>query len=112
MHVNLRKMQHRRGKLLILLTVALAIVNAQCFALCLVQFDAGASHCHPKPGHCPLQHDLTTGSARTAAPVAAPIALVDLPLLTINPAPQESTEPLTESPPSFFSTAAPLPLRI
>jgi|SRR5260370_15992921 len=53
------------GKVLILLTIALALVNVHCFAHCIVQACAsGAMHCHPegKPdaSHCSHQHDVTT----------------------------------------------------
>jgi hypothetical protein len=110
-----RKMRSWWARILILLTVALAVANAQCFAQCLMQ-PRGAAHCHQhgqtKFAHCSLQHELRLSSAGSVAPGAVLIALVELPDLAINPASPRSIEPLAESPPTPFNPTTPLPLRI
>jgi hypothetical protein len=119
MHVNLEKMRCWQAKIPILLTVALVVLNAQCFAYCLTQAaDTSATHCHQngqtKGGHCSLQHDVTAGSSSPAlAPVDGVwIAPVELPGLAIDPTSRHDVELLAASPPTPFSEATPLPLRV
>src|SRR5450755_3762730 len=86
-----RKMRCRLGEILILLTVALVVRNAQCFAHCLAEpGESGAAHCHQhgreKSGHCVMQHDLTADSARAVTPKGGlSVAPIELPVLPINP---------------------------
>ena len=105
------------SRVLILLTVALVALNAQCFAHCLTQPDGdGVTHCHQhgqaKSAHCSLQHDLRLSSAGSLTPSTILIALVELPDLAINPASPRCIELPAESPPAPFSLTTPLPLRI
>jgi len=69
------------GKVLIVLTLALTLANAQCFARCLVQpCDAGTSPCHSqgnqKSGHCSYRHAITGLSAKHAVSIAADSVIV------------------------------------
>jgi hypothetical protein len=105
-----------RGRVLILLTIALAVANAQCLAYCLTQSDDGASHCHQdgkaKSGHCLLQHDLKVGSARDVAPDAVLDALVEMTEPAVNSAPRHPVELRTASPPLPFDHGTLSPLRV
>src|SRR5258707_5563074 len=118
MHVNLEKMRFWEAKIPILLTVALVVLNAQCFAYCLTQSaGSNATHCHQhgqkNAVHCSLQHDVTAGSVRAVAPVDGVwIALVELSGLAVNPTLRRCVELLAASPPIPFSEATPLPLRV
>jgi hypothetical protein len=102
------------SRVLILLTVALAAFNAQCFAYCLTQGGGNdAAHCHQHgKAKCPQQHDLTTVSPQMPAPAVALIASMELPALAISKASRDRIKPLDESPPEFLSLTTLLPLRI
>jgi hypothetical protein len=110
-----RKMQWW-SKLPILLTVALVVANAQCFAQCLAQADdSSASHCHQhgpaKAGHCVQQHDLRVGGAAMPTLDCGLVALVGLADIPILLASAYWFELLTPSPPLSGKTT-PLPLRV
>jgi hypothetical protein len=100
---------------LILLTVALAMANALCFAQCLAQPDDSSAHCHQhgpdKAGRCVQQHDLRAGSVGTIAPDCGLVALVELPDLPILLGSGYRVELLAPSPPLSGKTT-PLPLRV
>jgi hypothetical protein len=105
------------SKLPILLTVALVMANAQCFAQCLTQPDhSSASHCHQhgsaKAGHCVQQHDLRVGSAAMPTLDCGLVALVELPDLAVTGASWHAAELLAPSPPVPFGENTPLPLRV
>jgi hypothetical protein len=105
------------SRVLILLTVALAALNAQCFAQCLTQPDgSGATHCHQngqaKSAHCSLQHELRVGSAGSVTPGAVLIDLVELPVLAFDVILLHAVKLFASSPPSPFGGATPLPLRV
>jgi hypothetical protein len=111
-----RKMRRRLGKLLMLMMVALAWRNAQCFALCLTQpDDSTASHCHQhgqaKAGHCSQQHDLRAGSAGIASPESGLVAMAGLPAFAIHATLRHAVELLAPSPP-VFGISTLLPLRV
>ncbi|HEV8043340.1 MAG TPA: hypothetical protein VGP62_30960 [Bryobacteraceae bacterium] len=105
------------SRVLILLTVALVALNAQCFANCLTQTcGKSAPHCHQhgqgKSVHCSLQHDVVTSSVRVAMPGAVLMALVKLPALFLNSLPHQFVELFASSPPTPVGKATPLPLRV
>jgi len=117
MHVNLKKMRLMLGKVLILLTLALTLANAQCFARCLVQpCDVATSPCHSsgnqKSGHCSFRHAITGASERhidltstdfaVAEQIRCPLILTEL---------ARGMAPLDSSPPLLPVASAP-PLRI
>src|SRR5580658_4236491 len=96
------------SRVLILLTVALLALNAQCFANCLAQPGGEATtHCHQqgkaKSAHCSQQHDVSASSARSAVPGGGFIALAELPALAINFTSRPDVELLAPSPPSLLS---------
>lgn len=106
-------MQFWRIKLLIMLMAALAVANAQCSANCLTQFgNAQATHCHQKPGHCPLQHDLKVSSTPSVATDGLVALAVELPDFDVQSMPPVLVEAHNSSPPSLLHTTAPLPLRV
>src|ERR1017187_9770931 len=91
------------SRVLILATVALVVLNAQCFAKCLTQTtDSGPAHCHQhgkaKSGHCSLQHDLRVGSAGSVARSFL-ITWVKPPPLSIHTPAETAVELLAPSPP-------------
>ena len=102
---------------MILLSVALVALNAQCFANCLTQPGGeAATHCHQhgkaKSAHCLQQHDMSTSSARSAAPGGGFIVLAELPDLAIKFALRAAVELLAPSPPALLNLTTPIPLRI
>jgi len=107
----------RWSRVLILLSVALVALNAQCFANCLTQPGGEAvTHCHQhgnaKSAHCSQQHDLSTSSARSAVPVDGFIALAELPDLAIDFTSRAGVELLAPSPPALLGLATYIPLRV
>jgi hypothetical protein len=106
-------MQLWRIKLLIWLMAALAVANAQCSANCLTQFgNVQATHCHQKPGHCPLQHDLKVASAPSVAAEGLVALAVETPDVDVQSMPPVLVEAHNSSPPSVLRPTAPLPLRV
>jgi len=106
-------MQLWRIKLVIWLMAVLAVANAQCSANCLTQFgNAQTTHCHQKPGHCPLQHDLKVNSAPSVTTDGLLALAVELPDLVVQSMPPVLVEAHSSSPPSFLHPTAPLPLRV
>jgi hypothetical protein len=98
------------ARVFILLSIALAIANAQCFTRCLVELPDNAPppcHSHGKTQVLPPQHDLRPTAAPTvqAAGSLAPV-----------PVGQFAAAPFTDigelRPPPLAITTAPLPLRI
>jgi hypothetical protein len=67
------EMRYRTGKVLILLTIALALANARCFSHCLVQpcGEQGTASCHSHgkstAGSCAHHHDLTAPASTSFA---------------------------------------------
>jgi hypothetical protein len=115
MHVTLKKMWFW-SRVSILLTVALVLANAQCFAQCLAQpDDSTRSHCHQhgpaKAGHCVQQHDLRAGAAGLVAPDCGLVALVELADLPMLQALAYRVELSAPSPP-LSGTTTPLLLRV
>jgi hypothetical protein len=102
------------SRVLILLTVALVALNAQCFAYCLTQpADSNIPHCHQHgQAKCTQQHDLTPSSAIVALPAGGHIAAVQLPALAMNLGSRHGIALLAASPPAPQSLTTPLPLRI
>src|SRR5690349_16555328 len=106
------------GKVLILLSIALALINARCFAHCMVQpCTSGAMHCHPEgkadSSQCSHQHNLTAAQANSPAPVdGIQVLLAGAPVLISPQIPQRPKELPDPSPPPHYAVTDPLPLRI
>ena len=116
MHVNLKKMARVLGKALILLTIALTLANAQCFARCLVQpCDTGSSPCHSqgnhKPGQCNFRQAVTGSSVKVATPadICVPLTKVVVQGVGIASTPLEINLDVADV---LFSRLAPVLLRI
>jgi len=99
-------MQRARAKAVILLSVALMLANAECFARCLAQpADHSVPPCHSqsKTHMAAPQHDMQAVAAQTVTVAESEQYIPSL------------TEPLFASeylPQPFASDTGPLPLRI
>jgi hypothetical protein len=106
-------------KILIALSIAMALGNAKCVAQCLVQpCQSGGDHCHTQgksdSGQCAHQHEMAVSSADSAATHNSV-------LLWIIPVASPSTESqliwrqidnLASSSPPLRAATTPQPLRI
>ena len=105
-------MRHAAGKVLILLTIALALANARCFAHCLVQpcGQQGAMSCHShgkaNSVNCAHHHDMTAPAASSNPAVdfvfVIPVAPADIALdvsleafEVVSPSPPERPGPIS-----------------
>ncbi|HEV2689550.1 MAG TPA: hypothetical protein VGV35_13395 [Bryobacteraceae bacterium] len=111
-------MRYAAGKVLILLTIALALVNARCFSKCLVELccQKGTMPCHSQgkstSADCSHHHDLTApeASASPAADAVCMLALIPVSIeLEASPDAVAATSP---SPPRNKLTTHLLPLRV
>jgi hypothetical protein len=100
----------KMGRVLILLTLVLALANGRCFAHCVVQpCGSETTHCHPQghanAGQCSHQHDMmAAGLADVVAPPSSPSLQWTPSLLSPND--------LDPSPPTTTNLIPPLPLRV
>ena len=117
MRVNLKKMRLVLGKVLILLTIALTLANAQCFARCLVApCDLATSPCHSngnqKSGHCSFRHAITGASARHLDLSVTDFAVIEQLRCPLIPSEIARVAIPLDSSPSILPVASASPLRI
>src|SRR5580658_140990 len=103
-------MRFALARVFILLSIVLALANAQCFARCLVEVPDNAPppcHSHGKTQVLPPQHDLRPSAAPTVWTAGS---LVSVPVGQFAATPFTDTAELR--PPPFAIATIPLPLRI
>jgi hypothetical protein len=107
------------GKVLILLTIALALANARCFSRCLVQpcGQQGSMSCHShgksNSANCAHHHDMTAAAAGALhASGECPFVLAGTPAGIELEASQHTVAAEDPAPPWSADIAASQPLRI
>jgi len=107
------------GKVLILLTVLVALANARCFSQCLVQpcGEQGAASCHThgksSAANCAHHHDLTAPSSPAAVPMDdASFEIAAAPMVIPVIQSWRDVDGADPSPPPRLDSSSPLPLRV
>jgi len=100
----------------VVLTIALIVANAQCFASCLAKPDGAGTQCpqhsSSKSGKCIQQHDFTASAAHIPALAPGSVAVLADDLILQNSTAAIFGQKHDPSPPSRDPASAPIPIRI
>jgi hypothetical protein len=100
-------MRHALARAVILLSIALTLANAECFARCLAQPPdmAAPCHSHSKTQMTVQQHDMQPTAATTVGPAVSPVSI------PVSQLAERVSAGAVVQPPLIYDTS-PLPLRI